>query len=59
MEEKGRWREASPEVLKDYVHVVNLYLLDWLPEPPGEVSYVFLLLLYNSLQRANIPLLPY
>ena len=49
MEERGRWREASLEVLKDCVHAVNFYLLDGLPEPPGEVSYGFLLLLYNSL----------
>ena len=59
MEERGGWREASPEVLKDYIHAVNLYVLDDLPEPPGEVPYDFLLLLYNSLQRANIPILPY
>ena len=59
MEERGRWREASPEVLKDCVHSVNLYLLDGLPKPPGEVLYGFLFLLYYSLQRANISLLPY
>ena len=50
MEERGRWREAAPEVLKDYIHAVNVHLLDGLLEPPGEVQYGFLLLLYNSLQ---------
>ena len=55
----GRRREASLEVLKDCVHAVNLYLLDGLLEPPSEVSYGFVLLLYDSLQRTNIPLLPY
>ena len=30
-EERGRWREASPKVLKDYVHAVITYLLDGLP----------------------------
>ena len=59
MEERGRWRETSSEVLKDCIHAVNLYLLDGLPEPPGEVPYGFLLLLYNSLQGANIHFLPY
>ena len=59
MEERGRWHEASPEVLKDYVDVVNLYLLDGLPKPPGEVSYGFLLPLYNDLQRADISLMSY
>ena len=59
MEEKGRCREASPEVLKDCFHAVNLYLLDGLPKPLGEVPYGFLLLFYNSLQGANIPSLPY
>ena len=53
------WPEASPEVLKDCVHAISLYLLDDLPEPPCEVSYGFLFLLHNSLQRANVPLLPY
>ena len=59
MEEKGRWREASPEILKDCVHVVNLYLLDGLPEPSGAVLYGFIFLIYNSLQGANITFLPY
>ena len=59
MEKRGRWSEASLEVMKDYVHAVNLYLLDGLPEPLGEVSYGFLLMLYNNLQSANIPSLPY
>ena len=59
MKERGRLDEASPKVMKDYVHVVNLYLLDGLPERPSEVPYGFLLLLYNSLQRTNIPLLSY
>ena len=59
MEEKGRRFEALPEVLKDCVHAINLYLLDYLPEPPGEVPYGFLFLLYYSSQRADIPLMPY
>ena len=59
MEERRGWPEASPEVLKDCVHAISLYLLDGLPEPPCEVSYGFLFLLYNILQRANVPLLPY
>ena len=37
----GGWREASPEVLKDYVHAVNFYLLDSLLEPPSEVPVWF------------------
>ena len=53
------WPEASPEVLKDCIHAISLYLLDGLPEPPCEVLYGFLFLLYNSLQRANVPLLLY
>ena len=59
MEERSGWLEASPEVLKDCVHVISLYLLDGLPEPPCEASYGFLLLLYNSLQRANVSLYIY
>ena len=59
MEERGRWSEASLEVMKDCIHAVNLYLLNDLPESPGEVPYGFLLMLYNSLQRANISSLPY
>ena len=51
MEERGEWHEASLEVLIDRVHAVNLYALDNLPEPPGEVPYGF--------QRANISLFPY
>ena len=58
-EERGRWCEASLKVLKDCVHAVNLYLLNGLPEPPGEVPHGFLLLLYNSLQITNISLQPY
>ena len=57
MEEMSGWPEASLEVLKDCIHAISLYLLDGLLEPPCEVSYGFLFLLYNSLQRANIPLL--
>ena len=57
MEEISGWLEASPEVLKDCVHAINLYLLNGLPEPPYEVSYGFLFLLYNSLQRDNVSLL--
>ena len=53
----GKWRETSSEVLKDCVHAANFYLLDGLPKPLGVVPYGFLLLLYNSLQRANIPIL--
>ena len=59
MEERGKWREISPQVLKDCFHAVNLYLLDGLLEPPGEFPYGFILLLYNSLQRTNIPLMSY
>ena len=59
MEERSGWLEASPEVLKDYVHAISLYLLNGLPEPPCEVSYGFLFLLYNSFQIANVPLLPH
>ena len=59
MEEQSRRREALPEVLKDCVHAVNFYLLDDLPESPGEVLYGFLFLLYYSLQGTNINLLPY
>ena len=36
------WPGASPEVQKDYIHAISLYLLDGLPEPPYEVSYGFL-----------------
>ena len=44
--ERNEWMpEASPEVLKDYIHVISLYLLNDLPEPPCEVSYGFLFLL--------------
>ena len=39
MEEGSRRSEASPEVLKDYIHAVKFYLFDGLPEPPCEVSY--------------------
>ena len=59
MEEGSGRPEASPEVLKDYIHAVKFYLLDGLSEPHCEVPYGFLLLLYNSLQGANIPSLPY
>ena len=59
MEERSRQREALHEVLKDYVHAVNFYLLDNLPKSPGEVLNGFLFLLYYSLQRTNIPLLLY
>ena len=51
--------KASPEVLKDCVYVISLYLLDGLPKPPCEVSYGFLFMLYNSLQRTNVPLQVY
>ena len=57
MAERSGWPEASPGVLKDCVHGISLYLLDGLPEPPCEVLYGFFFLLYNSLQRVNIPLL--
>ena len=53
------WPEASPEVLKDCVHAISLYLLDDLLELSCEVSYGFLFLLYNSLQRDNVPFFPY
>ena len=59
MEERSGWPEASPEVLKDRVHAISLYLLDGLPEPLCEVSYGFLFLLYNSLLSVNVPLLSY
>ena len=52
-------RKALPEVLKDYVHAVNFYLLDGLPESPGEILYGFLLFLYYGMQRTNIPLFPH
>ena len=58
MEEGSQRPEASSEVLKDYIHAVKFYLLDGLPKPPCEAPYGFLLL-YNSLQIAYIPLLPY
>ena len=45
----GLWHKASPEVLKDYVHVVKFYLLDRFPESPCEVPYGFLFLIQNSL----------
>ena len=51
--------EAAPKDLKDSVYAISLYLLDSLPEPPCEVLYGFLFLLYNRLQRANVPLLSY
>ena len=51
--------EALLEVLKDCVNAVNFYLLDGLPESPGEVPYGFLFLLYYGLQRTNIPPLPH
>ena len=59
MEEESGLLEASPEVLKDCIHAISLYLLDGLLEPPCEVLYGFLFLFYNSIQRANVPLLPY
>ena len=59
MEEGSQRPEASSEVLKDFIHAIKFYLLDGLPEPLCEVPYGFLFLLYNSLQRANIPFLPY
>ena len=59
MEERGGWLKASLKVLKDCVHAISLYLLDDLLEPPCEVSYGFLFLLYNSMQRANVALSPY
>ena len=59
MEEKNGWHEPSPEFLKDCVHAISLNLLDDLPEPPCKVSYGFLFLLYNSLQRANVPIMPH
>ena len=49
MEEGGRRPEASPEVLKDYVHAVKFYLLDDLPEPPRKVPYGLVFMLHNSL----------
>ena len=49
MEEGSRWPEASPEVLKDYIHDVKFYLLDSLSEPPCEVSYGLFFMFQNSL----------
>ena len=40
MEEGGLRPEASPEVLKDCIHAVKFYLLDGLPEPLCEVSWI-------------------
>ena len=42
-------REASPEVMKDYVHAVKFYLLDGLPEPPRQVPYGLVFMFQNSL----------
>ena len=50
----GRWPEAFPEILKDCMDVISLYLLDGLPKPPCEVSYGFLFLLYNILKTTFI-----
>ena len=52
-------REAFFKVLEDWVHAVDLYLLDDLPESPGEILYGFLFLPYDGLQRANVPFLPH
>ena len=41
MEEGGQRPEASPEVLKDCVHVVQFYLLDGLPEPPRKIVWTY------------------
>ena len=57
MEEGSGRRKALPKVMKDYVHAVNFYLLDGLPESSGEVSYGLLFLFYYCLQRTNIPLM--
>ena len=49
MEEGSRRPEASPEVLKDCIHVVKFYLLDGLLEPPCEVPYELFFMFQNSL----------
>ena len=49
MEEGGRRPEASPEVLKGFVHAIKFYLLDGLPEPPCKVSYGLVCMFQNSL----------
>ena len=54
MEKGGRWPKASPEVLKDRVHAVKLYLLDGLPEPPRKIPYGFIFMLQNCLQGTNV-----
>ena len=57
MEEGCLWPEASPEILKDCIHVVNFYLLDSLPKPFCEVLYGLFFVFQNSLQGSNIPFL--
>ena len=49
MEEGSGGPEASPEVLKDCIHVVKFYLLDDLFKPPYEVPYGLFFMFQNSL----------
>ena len=49
MEEGSGWRKALPKAMRDWVHAVNFYLLDSLPESPGEVSYDLIFLFYYCL----------
>ena len=54
------WPEASPEVLKDCINAISLYLLDNLPEPFVKSRMdSSSCLIYNCMQRANVPLLSY
>ena len=46
---RSRWPKASPKVLEDYIHAIQLYLLDDLLEPPCEVLNRLFFLLENSL----------
>ena len=50
MKERGSRPEASSEVLKDLIHVVNINLLDGLPKSSGEIPYRFIFPLEDGLE---------
>ena len=57
MEERGGRSKASPEVLQDHIHTVNINLLDSLFEHACEVLDGFVFLFEDSLEGADIPFL--
>ena len=57
MEKGDRRPKASPEVLKDHVHVVKFYLLDGLLESPRKILYGLVFMLQIFLQGTNVSFL--